>query len=53
MKLVSNPKVNLPEPLSLKVVCKQGNHSLWLKQVTDRYEYCSSHDKQGNNALLL
>ena len=39
MQLVSNPKVNHPEPLSLQVVC---NHSLWLK---DMYEYYSSHDK--------
>ena len=33
MQLVSNPKVNHPEPLSLQVVCNQGNHSLWFKQV--------------------
>ena len=45
MQLVSNPKVNQPEPLSLQVVCNQGKHSLWLKQVTDMYEYYSSHDK--------
>ena len=44
MQLVSNPKVNHPEPLPLRFVCIQDN-SLWLKQVTDRYEYCSSHDK--------
>jgi len=43
MQLVSNHKVNHQEPPSLQVVCNQGNHSLWLKQV--RYEYCSSHDK--------
>jgi len=42
MQLVSNPKVNHPESLSLQVVCK---HSLWLKQVTDMYEYYSSQDK--------
>ena len=45
MQLVSNPKVNHPEPLSLQVVCNQGNHSLWLKQVTDMHEYYSSQDK--------
>ena len=45
MQLVCNPKVNHPEPLSLQSVCNQGKHSLWLKQVTDKYEYCSSHDK--------
>ena len=45
MQLISNPKVNYQEPLSLQFVCNQGNHSLWLKQVTDRYEYGSSHDK--------
>ena len=43
MQLVSNPKVNHPEPLSLQVVC---NHSLWLEQVTDNmYEYYGSQDK--------
>jgi len=42
MQLVSNPKVNHQEPLSLQFVCNQGNHSLWLKQVTDMYDYCSS-----------
>jgi len=43
-QVASNPKVNHPEPLSLQVVCNQGNHLLlWLKQVTDMYEYCSSH----------
>jgi len=36
MQLVSDPKVNHQEPLSLQVVCNQDNHSLWLKQVTDR-----------------
>jgi len=40
MQLVSN--VNHPEPPSLQVVC---NNSLWLKQVTDMYEYYSSQDK--------
>jgi len=45
MQLVSNPKVNHPEPLSLQVGCNQGNHSLCLKQVIDMYECCSSHDK--------
>jgi len=28
MQLVSNPKVNLSEPLSLQFVCNQGNHSV-------------------------
>ena len=32
MQLVSNPKVNHPEPQSLQVVCNQGNHSL-LSQI--------------------
>jgi len=31
MQLVSNPKVNHQELLSLQFVCNQGNHSLWLK----------------------
>jgi len=44
MQLVTNPKVNHPEPGSLQVVCNQGNHSM-LKQVTDMYVYCSSHDE--------
>jgi len=38
MQLVSNPKVNYPEPLFLQVVC---NHSLF----TDMHEYYSSQDK--------
>lgn len=54
MQLVSNPKVNLPELLSLLVVCNQGNHSLYVvKHVTDRYEYCSSHDKDVCKGTML
>ena len=32
VQLVSNPKINHPELLSLQVVCNQGNHSLQLNR---------------------
>ena len=34
MQLVSHPKVNLSEPLSLQVVCNQGNHSSTVVHMT-------------------
>jgi len=51
MQLVSSPKANHPEPLSLQVVCKQGNHSLWLKQVTGKIwvlQFTWQRSLQGN-----
>jgi len=54
MQVVSNLIVNHPEPLSLQVVCNQGNHSLWLKQVKICIwvlQFTRQGSLRGNNAL--